>query len=201
MRPSLSLLLMLMLFLLTAVLVHAKDWEGKILTIDGIVHVQNPETPAGGERILEPERLWMIGGDSDADEEMFGAITKILVDDDGNTYLLDSQIMQVKVFSPEGKFLRSLKKHQKRGVPKYLIADYIGVGLACEGKGDYEKARDWFQKAINLIEKQWQTLGLSAREGLLAGRVGAGFSRIEPYEGMVRVLLKQKKETLHGTKE
>ena len=94
----------------------------------------------------------------------------------------------------EDEFLRSLKREERTGLPKYLIPDYIGLGLCYEGQRDYRKAREYFGKAIDLIEKQWASLSLSARQNFLAGKVGAGFSRLEAFDGMVRVILKEKKE-------
>lgn len=94
----------------------------------------------------------------------------------------------------ERQFLRSLKWDERSGRLEFLIADYLGLGLSCEGKGGYGRAREYFQQAIDLIEGQWKTLSLSARQGFLSGKVGAGFSRLEPYEGMVRVILQEKKK-------
>jgi len=94
----------------------------------------------------------------------------------------------------EMEFLRSLKRSKKTGELKFLIASYIGLGLSYEGQKDYKKAKEYFLKAIDLISKQWISLSLSARQNFLSGRVGAGFSRLEPYEGMVRVILKERKE-------
>ena len=94
----------------------------------------------------------------------------------------------------EKEFQRSLRSSQKTGEKEFIITDYIGLGLSCEGLGDLEKARRHFKKAIDIIEAQWQTLGLSARRTFLAGQVWAGFSRLDAYEGMVRVIIKEKKK-------
>ena len=93
----------------------------------------------------------------------------------------------------EKEFQRSLRRTQKKGRKKYIITDHIGLGLSYEGLGEPEMARRHFKKAIELIEAQWQTLGLSARKTFLAGKVGAGFSRLDAYEGMVRAIIKEKK--------
>ena len=85
--------------------------------------------------------------------------------------------------------MRSLKSSRRL---KFIIADHIGLGLSYEGMGDYDKAIEHFKKAIELIGKQWTSLTLSARKNFLLGKVGAGFSRLEPFEGMIRVLIKQK---------
>lgn len=89
----------------------------------------------------------------------------------------------------EKEFLRALKGTEE---PHFLIANYTGLGLSYEGQGDYLKAKEYFEKGIEIIEGQWATLSAEAKRSFLAGQVGAGFSRLEPYEGMVRVLLKEK---------
>ena len=71
------------------------------------------------------------------------------------------------------------------------IADLIGLGLAFEGQNKYQQTKDAFQKAIKLTEKHYATLTFGQRQTYFSGKV-YGFRRIEPYEGMVRVLLKEK---------
>lgn len=72
---------------------------------------------------------------------------------------------------------------------------YVGLGLTCEGLVNYPKAKEYFAKAIKMIESQRKTIGLILRETFLSGSIGGGpFSRLEPYEGMIRVLLKEKEE-------
>ena len=93
----------------------------------------------------------------------------------------------------EWMFQKSLKYNQTSGEKKYLISDHIGLGLSYEGMGDLTRARRHFKKAIDLIEAQWQTLSFSARKKFLAGEVGANFSRLDAFEGMVRVIIKEKK--------
>jgi hypothetical protein len=79
---------------------------GESVQIDGIRHVRNSATPAGGTRVLELEELWRAGGEDD--EMIFGLLTQVLGDEDGNVYLLDAQLHQVFVYSPEGQLIRSL---------------------------------------------------------------------------------------------
>jgi tetratricopeptide (TPR) repeat protein len=71
------------------------------------------------------------------------------------------------------------------------IARYIGLGLACEGQNKYGGAKDAFQKAVELTEKHYATLTFGQRQTYFTSKVSV-FRRIEPYEGMVRVLLKEK---------
>ena len=95
--PSFSRLLILTFCLLIAV-----------VSISGAEPViKNPDQPAQGNRILQLDEMWRIGGEDD-EENLLGVIDKVLVDDDGNLYLLDIQLTEVQVFSPDGQFLRRL---------------------------------------------------------------------------------------------
>lgn len=106
----------------------------------------------------------------------------------GACYLARSDYKKAKQ-----EFQRSLEYTQKLGAKKLIITVHIGLGLSYEGIGDFPRAERHFKEAIDVIEAQWQTLGLSARKTFLAGQVGANFSRLDAYEGMVRVIIKEKK--------
>jgi hypothetical protein len=99
---------LILLSLLATTPAYAGDWAGEVETVDGVAHVRNSAAPAEDERILEPERLWSFGGESGEDDILIGAITKSLIDDDGNTYFLDSQISQVIVYDSDGHFVRTI---------------------------------------------------------------------------------------------
>ncbi len=86
----------------------AADWKGTDEVRDGVRVLLNPSDPM--EPVIEstPEELWRIGGDTDDEDEFFGVISQVLTDDAGNVYLLDSQLNQIKVFSPDGEYLRAI---------------------------------------------------------------------------------------------
>jgi len=77
----------------------------KVVTQDGVPHVMNPAKPKDSVTI-EMEEVWRIGGEDD--EEIFGVITDVVTDAEGNFYLLDSQLSEVKVYSSDGEFLRTI---------------------------------------------------------------------------------------------
>ncbi len=108
MRLLTSMLFMLMLLTVSSLPAHAGDWIGEIETVNGVVHVSNPAEPVEEDRILEPERLWSYGEESGGDDVLIGAVTQALIDDDGNTYLLDSHISQVIVYDSAGRFVRTM---------------------------------------------------------------------------------------------
>jgi len=70
------------------------------------VRVDNGDQPAHGTRVVNLEALWTLGGeDSDL---FFGVINRVLIDAQENIYLLDGQLAEVQVISPEGEHLRTL---------------------------------------------------------------------------------------------
>jgi hypothetical protein len=70
--------------------------------------ISNSSTPADGIEVLNLQEKWRDGGfDGDA---LFGIVTKVLMDDDGNTYLLDTQLSEVQVFNPDGEFIHTLSR-------------------------------------------------------------------------------------------
>jgi hypothetical protein len=91
---------------LTASPADAGKWTGVQETIDGVLHVKNPAEGMESKKTIELEELWRIGGDTDAEDEFFGVISVIQSDTEGNVYLLDTQLAQVNIFSPNGEFIR-----------------------------------------------------------------------------------------------
>ncbi|MCK9997241.1 MAG: 6-bladed beta-propeller [Candidatus Krumholzibacteria bacterium] len=71
--------------------------------------ITNSDAPADGILKVQLEELWRIGGEED-EENLLGVIDRVLVDDDGNVYLLDIQLVEVQVFDADGEYVRSLGK-------------------------------------------------------------------------------------------
>ncbi|MFH2052845.1 MAG: 6-bladed beta-propeller [bacterium] len=78
-------------------------------TEDGVLHVWNGSEPANGVKTPQMEELWRIGGWDD-EETILGIINKVLIDDDDNIYLMDAQLSEIKVFSPEGEQINVIGK-------------------------------------------------------------------------------------------
>jgi hypothetical protein len=106
------LLLALLLALLIALLVPAVVTAGEKTTVDGVVHVRNRAAPTEGTVTRQLEELWRAGGEDD--EVFFGSIPQVLADEQGDLYLLDGQLSEVKVYGPDGTFLRTLS-HEGEG--------------------------------------------------------------------------------------
>jgi len=101
-----GLIVLLLLPLASPALANA--WRGTEQRIDGVLHVKNP-----GEGMLPPltiqvEEIWRRGGDSDLDEDFFGVITDVVVDDANNFYVLDGQLAEIKIYDESGAYLSSI---------------------------------------------------------------------------------------------
>ncbi len=63
------------------------------------------EPPA--ERSVELQEVWRIGGEDDEDI-LIGVVGRGVMDDQGNTYLLDRQLSQILVIGPDGELAKTL---------------------------------------------------------------------------------------------
>jgi hypothetical protein len=78
------------------------------LLLNGIPHVRNPAQPLRGTRTLHLEEQWRAGGEEN--EILFGVIADVVSDSLGRLYLLDRQLCQIFVFSPDGELQRTLSR-------------------------------------------------------------------------------------------
>jgi hypothetical protein len=83
-------------------------WQGSEETVDGVLIIHNPATPAEGEVELELKPLFSLGGESTDPNQLFGMVDEILVDDQYNSYLLDRQLNEIKIFDAKGEYLRTI---------------------------------------------------------------------------------------------
>jgi len=81
---------------------------------------------------------------------------------------------------------RNLEDHQGQKTAVFLVAHFIGLGLASEGLQDYERAGEYYRKAVDFIEQQRESLAEAEKRRFFSGKV-MGFPRLEPYEGLARV--------------
>ncbi len=80
---------------------------GEEVVLDGVLHVRNGATPDQGIETLHLREVWRAGGEDDEDI-LFGLVSEVGGDEEGNVYVLDAQLCQVHVYSPDGEFLRTL---------------------------------------------------------------------------------------------
>jgi hypothetical protein len=107
---------------------------GEIM-IDGVPHVRNGAAPTQGSETWKLQEVWRAGGAAEGGL-LLGLISDVVADESGNVYVLDSQLCQVHVFSPEGKHLRTLFR-QGEGPgelrrPRDVLLTADGVGAAEE---------------------------------------------------------------------
>ena len=82
--------------------------QGKISTVDGVRTVSNPAKGYAQPLTVDMPELWHLGGDTNDEDEFFGVIRDIDVDEQGNAYLLDNQLREVKIYTKDGIFVRSI---------------------------------------------------------------------------------------------
>ena len=70
--------------------------------------LDNP-TQAPAHRDIVMTEVWRIG-DDDAESFILGVVQRVLSDDTGNIYLLDTQQSEVFKFSPDGEYLKSVSR-------------------------------------------------------------------------------------------
>ena len=158
MRSPISRSLSFVLLILCLCLCLANDGfaDTKRETIDGVLHVHNGAEPAGGVESFTMREQWQVGGDDG--EVFFGLITRVEADAEGNAYVLDSQLNQVSVFSPEGDLLRTLFREG-------------------EGPGEVRRPRDMMLMGdgrVGVIQEFPGVVDFVDNEGIPAGRLRLG---------------------------
>lgn len=125
--------------------------------IDGVPHVKNGSTPTGGVQALRMNELWRVGGEDDQ-EVLFGLTPKVCTDDKGQVYVLDSQLSQVHVFSPDGELSQTLFREG-------------------DGPGEVRHPWDMFVLADGRVGALQEFPGAAVlvdKKGLPVGRIKAG---------------------------
>ena len=138
---SLKILTLLVAIVTAAGSAVAADWEGKEVTKDGVLHVMNPTGAMESPVEIELAERWRLGGETDDEDEFFGVIMQIAMDDAGNLYLLDSQLHQINVYSSGGEFIRAIGREgegpgefRRPGDMMFLPDGNMGVVQSMPGK-------------------------------------------------------------------
>jgi hypothetical protein len=100
MKRSSPVLLVTLIALLPPSATHARSAAD-------VPRVDNP-AKAPSARTAHLEELWRIGGDTDAEGEIFGKIADLAVGGDGSVYVLDWQAQDVRVFTRDGAHVRTV---------------------------------------------------------------------------------------------
>lgn len=99
----------------------------------GQEQVMNPGKAAKAPETIQLEELWRVGGYDDEDT-LFGVITDVIADRDGNFYLLDSQLNEVQVYKPDGEYQRTIGREGEgpgefRGATNLLLLPNGNIGV------------------------------------------------------------------------
>ncbi len=116
--------------MLMAANAFAGTWTGKETTKEGIVNVANPAAPADGKTSIKPTEMWRAGGEDE--EVIFGVVSDVALDAQGNLYALDMQLSQISVFDPDGNLVRT-------------------IGREGEGPGEFRRANQLFITPDNKV--------------------------------------------------
>jgi len=90
--------------------------------------IQNPDKPLKGNWDMKIQKIWQV---DEAGDDIISFVTKIIIDNNDNIYVLDSKLYKVFVFDKNGKFKYSFgKKGEGPGEFKmafnmYLMGDRI----------------------------------------------------------------------------
>jgi len=98
----------LVLFLAATVAAIPADANAAGQEENGVPLVRNPIQPPAGDQTIIPREMWRLGGEDDDSETVFGLIEDALVDDEGNTYLLDTILSTIYKIAPDGTLLQTL---------------------------------------------------------------------------------------------
>jgi hypothetical protein len=110
----------------------AGSWDGREVVEGGVTHVMNPEKSMEKPTTARLEEQWRIGGEDD--EEIFGVIADIIADDEGNIYMLDAQLNEIKVYSEDGEYLRTIGREGEgpgefRGALSMMLVPGGNIGV------------------------------------------------------------------------
>ncbi len=144
-------LMLLAGFLAAGILAPFAALAGDVTIENGVTLVRNGAEPDHGVRTLKLEEIWRAGDEDD--DMLFGLLTSVQCDRDGNVYLLDAQLCQVHVYSPDGEHLRTLFRQG-------------------EGPGEVTSARDmalFDDGRVGVIQEFPGKMVMVDREGLPAG--------------------------------
>ena len=103
-----QLTIILLFSLATLSSAAAPGWSGTITEEDGWPLVTNPDKPLEGDQTIVAQEVWRLGHEEDEQETIFGLIADGLVDEEGNTYLLDSHLTTIYKVAPDGEIVDNL---------------------------------------------------------------------------------------------
>lgn len=132
-----------------------RDWAGTVTDSAGVEIVMNPasgiwsdrETPAVEQKL----KIGNAGGDPNY---QFGTIAAVDIGSEGTIYVLDQQAQQIRVYSPDGTYLRAIGKPGSG--PGELSAGVMGLIVT---RGDTILVPDMGQQRVTRYTADGGTVG------------------------------------------
>ena len=90
--------------------VVAADWQGTETQKDGVLNIMNPANAMESPTEVDLKQRWRLGGESEDEDEFFGVIMQVATDASNNVYLLDSQLHQVNIYTPDGELIHRTRR-------------------------------------------------------------------------------------------
>ncbi len=109
-------------------------------------------------------------------------------------------LLQANYQKAKNEYEKLLKSAEMSHNAENLFTSYTGLGLTYEGTKNFDKAAEYFKKAVAFTEELRTSLTVSQRERFFDVRIN-GFLRTVPYEGLARVLMRMQKaeEAMKGS--
>lgn len=102
------------------------ECRSKVSTVSGDRTVSNPVMGDPKLLTVDMPELWRLGGDTSDEEEFFGVIRDINVDEQGDAYLLDNQLSEIKIYDKDGVSGRSIgREGEGPGEFRYPISMFF----------------------------------------------------------------------------
>ena len=160
-----TLVIVIISILLTFIGCSSKSGKADVQFIDGVEYVHNPAEPLHPEQSVTFEEELTIGEEGESEDVTLYRPRDILVDEMDNIYISDYQDGAIKVFDPDGNYIRSIgKKGEGPGEFQALSAIAFlpdGSLLAFDirtrrtslfdGKGEFVSSHKWRNSHFNLI--------------------------------------------------
>jgi len=102
--------LVLLMLAMLASCRHKETWGGSIETKDGVIVVSNPKDPIYRENGVLLEEELAFGGAGADEQAMLGRPFSLVVDDDGNIFILDLKTSNIKKFNAQGKYIMAISR-------------------------------------------------------------------------------------------
>ncbi len=143
------------------------EWKGTIEEVDGVTVVKNPKEPMYGEEAFQLKEELTIGEREGREEYMFSRLSQLVINEQGDIFVLDIMEKHVKVFNRHGLYLKTFGRSGQgpgeiSGLPWYfklskqnelILIDTSGVSFfSLDGKFLRKIPNKSFKSQIQLFD-------------------------------------------------